>query len=57
MTIRGRYSPKTGKKIGETSNWVIEEANAADVTANRAKVAGDLIIRHKTSGTKMELEA
>jgi len=55
--LRGRYSPKSNKKIGETSNWVIEEANAADVSAGRAKVAGDLIIRHKTEGTKNEYEA
>ncbi len=54
--LRGRYSPKSGKKIGESSNWIIEEASAADVTAGLAKVAGDLIIRHKTSGTKKEFE-
>jgi hypothetical protein len=57
MDYRGRYSPKTGKKAGETNNWIIEEANAADVTVGRAKVAGDLIIRHKTNGTKYEYEA
>ena len=54
---RGRYTPKSAKKIGESSNWIIEEANAADVTAGLAKVEGDLILRHKTSGTKREWEA
>lgn len=57
MTIRGRYSPKSAKKVGETTNWVIEESNAADVTAGLAKETGDLIIRHKTNGTKREFEA
>ncbi len=57
MVLRGRYSSKSGRKLGETSNWVIEEATAADVTAGLAKVAGDLIIRHKTTCTKEEIEA
>ena len=56
MVLRGRYSPKSGKVLGSTANWVIEEASAADVTAGDAKVAGDLIIKHKTGGTKEELE-
>ncbi len=55
--LRGRYTPKSGKKLGQTNNWVIEEANAVDVTNGLAKVAGDLIVRHKTTGTKREFEA
>ncbi len=55
--LRGRYSPKSGKKLGQTTNWVIEEANAADVAAGLAVVAGNLIVRHKVNGTKHEFEA
>ncbi len=55
--IRGRYTPGSNKKIGETTNWVLQEATDADVTAGYAKVAGDLILRHKVSGTKREWKA
>ncbi len=39
-----------------TANWNVREATAADVTAGKAKVAGDLIVEHKTNGTKREFE-
>jgi hypothetical protein len=56
FSTRCRYSWEDKKKIGETTNWVVEEADAADVTAERAHTAGNLIIRHKTTGTKDELD-
>ncbi len=40
-----------------TSNWDIREATAADVTAGNAKVKGNLIVKHKTTGTDYEHEA
>lgn len=40
-----------------TPNWDIREATAADVTAGNAKVKGNLIVKHKTSGAKDEFEA
>lgn len=46
-----------GATASETPNWFIREANAADVTAGEARVAGNLIIEHKTNGTKREFEA
>ncbi len=55
--LRGRYTPDSNKQIGETTNWILEEANDADVVAGLAKVAGDLILLHKTNGTKREWEA
>jgi len=39
-----------------TSNWDIREATALDVTNGDAKVAGNLIAKHKTNGTKREFE-
>ena len=46
-----------GSTAAETPNWFIREANAADVTAGRAKAAGNLIVIHKTNGTKREFGA
>ena len=40
-----------------TKNWEIREATAADVTAGDAAAVGNLIVRHKTNGTKFEFEA
>ena len=40
-----------------TKNWEIREATAADVTAGDAAAVGNLIVRHKTNGTKYEFEA
>ena len=57
MVIRGRYTPKSGKKLGETTDWIIEQATAQDVIDGLAIEAGDLIVRHKTTGTKREFEA
>ncbi len=53
----GRFTFKDQKVAGETEDWIVEQADAADVTAGLAVVAGDLIIRHKTNGTKHEHEA
>lgn len=39
-----------------TKSWSVREATAADVTAGDAAVAGNLIVVHKTSGTKFEHE-
>jgi hypothetical protein len=46
-----------GNTAGETSNWKIREATAADVTANQARAVGNLIVVNKTTGTKWEYEA
>lgn len=46
-----------GGTAAETPNWLIREANAADVTAGEARAVGNLIMLHKTNGTKYELEA
>ena len=40
-----------------TQNWEIREATAADVTAGDSVAVGNLIVRHKTNGTKYEFEA
>ena len=40
-----------------TRNWEIREATAADVTAGSAAAVENLIVRHKTNGTKFEHEA
>ena len=40
-----------------TQNWEIREATAADVTAGDSVAVGNLIVRHKTNGTKFEFEA
>ncbi|MCK5613403.1 hypothetical protein KAR91_66650 [Candidatus Pacearchaeota archaeon] len=45
-----------GSTAAETPNWFIREANAADVTANEALAVGNLIVEHKTNGTKREFE-
>lgn len=39
-----------------TPNWNVKEATAADVTAGNAVAAGNLIVEHKTEGTKHEFE-
>lgn len=57
-----RYVPATlpslsDKILGETTNWIMEEADADDVTADLAKAVGNLIVRHKTNGTKRSFEA
>ena len=46
-----------GGTAAETPNWLIREATAADVTANEARAVGNLLIEHKTNGTKFEHEA
>lgn len=46
-----------GKTAAETPNWWIREATAADVTAGLATAAGNLIVIHKTTGTKREFGA
>jgi len=46
-----------GVTAAETPSWFIREANAADVTAGEARAVGNLIMEHKTNGTKYELEA
>ena len=45
-----------GNTAAETSNWFIREATAADVTASEARAVGNLIVEHKTNGTKFEFE-
>lgn len=39
-----------------TANWDIRDATAADVTAGEARAAGNLLMYHKTNGTKHEIE-
>ncbi len=46
-----------GSTAAETPKWTIREANAEDVTAGEARAVGNLIMEHKTNGTKYELEA
>lgn len=46
-----------GGTAAETPNWLIREANATDVAAGEARAVGNLIMEHKTNGTKYELEA
>ena len=46
-----------GVTAAETPNWFIREATAADVTAGVARAVGNLIMEHRTNGTKYELEA
>ncbi len=46
-----------GSTAAETPNWFIREATADDVTASQARAVGNLIMEHKTNGTKYELEA
>lgn len=40
-----------------TQNWEIRESTAADVTAGDSAAVGNLIVRHKTNGTRHEFEA
>ncbi|MEE9354741.1 MAG: hypothetical protein V3U75_04050 [Methylococcaceae bacterium] len=40
-----------------TEDWEIRQSNAADVTAGDSVAVGNLIVRHKTNGTKFEFEA
>ena len=46
-----------GGTASETPNWLIREVTAADVTAGNGTVVGNLIVEHKTSGTKREFGA
>jgi len=46
-----------GGTAAETPNWFVREATAMDVTAGNAKAVGNLIVLHKTDGTKYEYEA
>lgn len=41
----------------ETTNWLIREATVADYIAGDARAVGNLIVEHKTNGTKHEFEA
>lgn len=45
-----------GSTAAETPNWFVREATAADVTAGQARTVGNLLIEHKTNGTKHEFE-
>jgi len=45
-----------GSTAAETPNWFIREATATDVTNGVATAAGNLIVEHKTEGTKHEFE-
>lgn len=40
-----------------TANWDVREATDDDVTASKAQAAGNLIVTHKTNGTRHEFEA
>jgi len=40
-----------------TPNWDIKEAKAADVTAGDANAVGDLMVKHKTTGTERLFES
>ncbi len=40
-----------------TPNWNIRQAREIDVVDGNAKVIGNLLIEHKTTGTKHEFEA
>ena len=46
-----------GSIMAKSRNWTLREATAADVSNDDAKVVGDLIMEHKTNGTKDEWEA
>lgn len=46
-----------GGTAAETPNWLVREANATDVTNGEARAVGNLIVLHKTTGTKFEYEA
>ncbi len=46
-----------GSTLGETPNWFMREATADDVTNSQARVVGNLIVLHKTNGTKFEFES
>lgn len=48
---------KSSKILAESEDWILEQADAADVAADLAKEVGNLIVRHKTTGTKREFEA
>ena len=39
----------------DIQNWQLKEARAEDVTATDAHVEGNLLIKHKTGGTKDEI--
>ena len=56
MLYRLAHGDITGDTAAETSSWKMREATAADVTAGNAHAAGNLIIIHKTSGTRHEFE-
>jgi hypothetical protein len=57
LLYRLSHGDITGSTAAETPNWKVREATAADVTAGNAHVAGNLIVIHKTSGTKHEFQA
>lgn len=40
-----------------TKNWKAKEADSDDVTNGSARAAGNLILSHRTNGTKFEIEA
>lgn len=40
-----------------TDNWEIRESTAEDVTAGNAVAVGNLLVFHKTNGTRFEFEA
>lgn len=40
-----------------TKDWEIRQSTAEDVTAGDSAAVGNLIVRHKTNGTKFEFEA
>lgn len=61
MTLEENYRLERevvmGPTAAETPNWFVREATAADVTAGNARAVGNLIVEHKTNGTKHEFEA
>lgn len=40
-----------------TKNWQVKESNSDDVANGSARSAGNLILTHRTNGTKFEIEA
>ena len=46
-----------GGTAAETPNWRVREANATDVAASEARAVGNLIVEHKTNGTRFEYES
>ncbi len=52
-----RFTFSDDKVIGESKNWIIEEADAQDVADDNAHAVGNLMVRHKPTFTKREYEA